>query len=104
MLVLHLEPKKTILYDLWQRFCKRAARSLLDADQPIPWVDQPLELHLKFRFYYQDYDKTRHTNVQRTQTWGIGAPVEYDVPKCSERVMGCSQEPSGRWIHTITGT
>jgi hypothetical protein len=30
--------------------------SLLDADQEIPWVDTPLEYHMKFRFYVQPYN------------------------------------------------
>merc|ERR1712113_716798 len=38
--------------------------SLLDADQDIPWPDQPLEYHLKMRFWYQDYDEAYHTNGQ----------------------------------------
>lgn len=76
--------------------------SLLDADQPIPWTDQPLEYSLKFRFWVEDYDETYHTAVRRV-TWGIASPVEYDVPKCAEGVMGCSME-NGTWIHTIHGT
>ena len=44
----------------------------------------------KFRFYYQPFNASYHTNVKRT-TWGIASPVEYDVPKCAEGVMGCSQ-------------
>ena len=82
--------------------------SLLDADQSIPWVDQPLEYRLKFRFWVQEFDESYHTNVHRT-TWGIASPTEYDVPKCKEGVPGCSKEidPSTgkeRWIHTIRGT
>jgi hypothetical protein len=85
--------------------------SLLDADQDIPWSDQPLEFHLKFRFWVQDYDaadpakggKPSHVNVGRT-TWGIASPVEYDVPKCGPEVPGCTQQPDGNWIHTIEGT
>jgi hypothetical protein len=80
--------------------------SLLDADQDIPWPDQPLEYRLKFRFWVQPYDAKYHTNVQRT-TWGIGSPVEYDVPQCAEGIPGCSQEGDGdmkRWVHTIRGT
>lgn len=77
--------------------------SLLDADQEIPWVDQPLEYHLKFRFWVQEYNSSYHTNVKRT-TWGIASPVEYDVPKCKEGMMGCSLAKDGTWIHTITGT
>ena len=57
--------------------------SLLDADQEIPWVDQPLRFQMKWRIWYQPYNASYHTNVQRTQTWGIGSPVEYDVPRCT---------------------
>jgi len=77
--------------------------SLLDADQEIPWPDQPLKYHLKMRFWYQDYNESYHTNVKRT-TWGIASPVEYDVPKCVEGMKGCSRDEDGRWIHTIRGT
>eukprot|EP00932_Pfiesteria_piscicida_P019557 SRR837773.6383.p1 GENE.SRR837773.6383~~SRR837773.6383.p1 ORF type:complete len:449 (+),score=10.76 SRR837773.6383:63-1409(+) len=78
--------------------------SLLDADQEIPWVDQPIEYHLKFRFWVQEYDPAYHTQVKRT-TWGIGSPVEYDVPQCEAGMSGCSRSPNGYgWIHTITGT
>ena len=76
--------------------------SLLDADQVIPWPDQPLEYRLKFRFWYQDYDETYHQQVYRA-TWGIASPVEYDVPKCAPDVPGCSQDEHGQWIHTIEG-
>jgi hypothetical protein len=77
--------------------------SLLDADQEIPWVDQPLEYHLKFRFWVQEYNASYHTNIERN-SWGIASPVEYDVPKCEEGMMGCSKQPDGSWVHTITGT
>jgi len=85
--------------------------SLLDADQDIPWADQPLQYHLKFRFWVQDFkesDPTKngapsHQNVKRT-TWGIASPVEYDVPKCGPSVPGCTQQPDGNWVHTIQGT
>lgn len=77
--------------------------SLLDADQEIPWVDQPLTYHLKMRFWYQDYDPSYHTNL-KGETWGIGSPVEYDVPKCAVGVEGCSKDEDGNWIHTIRGT
>lgn len=81
--------------------------SLLDADQDIPWPDQPIEYRLKFRFWVQEYDPDYHTGVHRT-TWGIGSPVEYDVPKCKDGVPGCSQEVNPatgemRWVHTIHG-
>ena len=58
--------------------------------QEIPWADQPLEYVQKFRFYYQPYNASYHTDVKRT-TWGIASPVEYDVPKCSAGITGCSQ-------------
>ncbi|CAE7469985.1 unnamed protein product [Symbiodinium pilosum] len=77
--------------------------SLLDADQAIPWPDQPLEYSLKFRFWVEDYNKSYHTSLRRV-TWGIASPVEYDVPKCAEGVMGCSKDDRGNWIHTIKGT
>ena len=85
--------------------------SLLDADQDIPWADTPLVYSLKFRIWAQPYDPKVHTNVRRT-TWGIASPVEYDVPKCEEGVVGCSRatkasggDGSGRgWVHTINGT
>jgi len=77
--------------------------SLLDADQDIPWADQPLEYVQKFRFYYQEYNASYHKSLKRT-TWGIASPVEYDVPKCEKGMMGCEQTPDGNWVHTITGT
>jgi len=85
--------------------------SLLDADQKIPWADTPLVYNLKFRIWAQPYDDKVHTTVQRT-TWGIASPVEYDVPKCAEGVVGCTRatnasggDGSGNgWVHTINGT
>jgi len=77
--------------------------SLLDADQEIPWPDQPLEYRLKFRFWVQEYNASYHVPLHRT-TWGIASPVEYDVPKCSEGMDGCSRHADGSWVHTITGT
>ena len=77
--------------------------SLLDHDQEIPWSDKPIKYRLKFRFWYQDYNASYHQNVKRT-TWGIASPVEYDVPKCSQDVPGCSyNESSKTWVHTIHG-
>lgn len=71
--------------------------SLLDADQDIPWPDQPLVYHLKFRLWFQEHDPSYHQMVYRT-TWGIASPVEYDVPRCAQgtRARDC--------VHTITGT
>ena len=78
--------------------------SLLDADQDIPWVDQPLEYHLKFRFHVQPYNASYHTQVTEPTAIGIASPVEFDIPKCDEGVMGCSRNPvDNSWLHTITG-
>jgi hypothetical protein len=86
--------------------------SLLDADQEIPWPDQPLEYHLKVRFWVQPYNRSYHTPVSHHATWGIASPVEYDVPKCGPGVPGCSAVPGSsnpngaegkEWIHTIEG-
>ena len=84
--------------------------SLLDADQDIPWPDQPLEYHLKVRFWVQPYNASYHVNVAHKATWGIASPVEYDVPKCGPGIPGCSPVPGSsningadgkEWIHTI---
>jgi hypothetical protein len=78
--------------------------SLLDSDQEIPWPDQPLEYHLKFRFWVQEYNASYHHQISRS-TWGIASPVEYDVPKCTKGMIGCSINPiDGTWMHKITGT
>ena len=73
--------------------------SLLDADQQIPWADQPLNYSHKFRFWFQEYDPTgpSHTNVLHTSCWGLGSPVEYDVPQCAPGT------PTAECVHTITG-
>ena len=82
--------------------------SLLDADQEIPWPDQPLKYHLKFRFWVQPYNASYHQNVKRL-TWGIASPVEYDVPKCDAdpAPAGCStvigKSGEKEFVHTITG-
>jgi len=70
--------------------------SLLDADQETPWPDKPLVYQHKFRFWFQEYDPSLHTEVYRT-TWGIGSPVEYDVPQCPDGT------PTADCVHTITG-
>ena len=86
--------------------------SLLDADQDIPWPDQPIEYTQKFRVWYQDWDPSFHTGIKYSHmslgdNWDVGAGpngvgAEFDVPKCSEGVAGCSLE-DGHWVHTITG-
>ena len=80
--------------------------SLLDADQQIPWADEPLVFHHKYRFWVQPYDAKVHTPVVLGETHGsallLGSPWEYDVPQCADGVAGCSLV-GGTWIHTITG-
>jgi hypothetical protein len=81
--------------------------SLLDADQEIPWPDQPLVFHHKYRFWVQPYDKYFHKELVLGESVGspllIGSPWEYDVPKCAKDVPGCSLE-DGTWVHTINGS
>jgi hypothetical protein len=81
--------------------------SLLDADQEIPWADQPLVLYNKWRFHVQPYDEQYHVPLRLGESVGsallIGSPWEYDVPKCSADVPGCSMV-DGTWIHTINGS
>lgn len=73
---------------------------LLDADQDIPWPDQPLTYYKKFRVYFQEYNASSHRQIFR-EDWGIGAGGnhdEYDVPQCA------AGTPTSRCNHTITGT
>ena len=89
--------------------------SLLDADQTIPWPDQPLKYRLKFRFWFQEYipassggDQASHASIVRGAGFDIGAGpagagAEFDVPKCAEGVVGCSRAPDGTWIYTTHG-
>ena len=78
--------------------------SLLDADQEIPWVDQPLVFYHKWRLWVQPYNESYHTPLHYGQNTDltIGSPYEYDVPKCATGVPGCAMV-DGTWIHTITG-
>jgi hypothetical protein len=81
--------------------------SLLDADQEIPWTDQPLVFHHKYRFWVQPYDEKYHHPLVLGETVGspllIGSPWEYDVPKCAPGVPGCAMV-NGTWLHTINGS
>jgi hypothetical protein len=65
-------------------------RSLLDADQEIPWADQPLVGHLKYRFWVQPYNASYHTGLSRRPNWGLGSPIEVG------RVRGASCEGQHR--------
>ena len=101
--------------------------SLLDADQEIPWPDQPLEYQIKFRFWYQDYNASYHRDVRYsggTTNWDVGAGggpgrpagAEYDVPLCNSTSQpGCKFEDyygnavpegtrNGTWVHYLEGT
>ena len=72
---------------------------LQDADQPVPWPDQPINYTLKWRFWYQEFDPAKHSTIQYSHLgagtdWSIGAGsvgagygAEYDVPKCDVGVQ-----------------
>jgi len=82
--------------------------SLLDAEQPIPWTDEPLVFHHKYRFWVQPFDPTYHTKLTLGESVGsallIGSPWEYDVPQCADGVPGCALRADGTWVHTISGS
>ena len=49
----------------------------------------------KYRFYFQEYDATRHVIVHPRTVWAIGAFIgEYDVPQCAPGTPAeqCSHE------------
>eukprot|EP00931_Biecheleriopsis_adriatica_P115974 TRINITY_DN91702_c0_g1_i1.p1 TRINITY_DN91702_c0_g1~~TRINITY_DN91702_c0_g1_i1.p1 ORF type:complete len:642 (-),score=85.73 TRINITY_DN91702_c0_g1_i1:25-1950(-) len=78
--------------------------SLLDADQEIPWTDQPLTFHHKYRFWVQPYKEAYHKRVERSSNeLLIGSPWEYDVPACDLGVPGC-ELVDGQWTHTVKGS
>ena len=64
--------------------------SLLDADQEIPWADQPLVFHHKWRVWVQPYNETYHQPIRYGGDTAllIGSLWEYDVPVCKEGVAG----------------
>ena len=73
-----------------------------DADQEIPWADQPLEYYKKFRIYFQELNASFHRQIYR-QDWGIGADqdyAEYDVVQCGPGtpVGQCTQTIEGTWM------
>jgi len=76
--------------------------TLLDAEQEIPWQDQPLVYYKKFRIYYQEYNPSFHVQIAR-HDWGIGADgdhAEYDVPKCAPGTptSECTHQIEGVWM------
>ena len=44
--------------------------SLLDEDQPIPWADQPLVFHHKYRWWVQPYVPSYHTALTLGESVG----------------------------------
>lgn len=81
--------------------------SLLDAEQEVPWADQPLVLYKKYRIYFQEFDPQRHKQIER-HDWGIGADgdhSEYDVPKCAAGtpIGKCTHQISGAWVPVPAG-
>jgi len=77
--------------------------SLLDKDQDIPWPDQPLIFHHKYRFWVQPYNASYHQGLTRQNNWGLGTPIEFDVPQCGPTVAGCTRREDGLWVHTVKG-
>ena len=60
---------------------------LLDADQEVPWMDQPLEYWFKFRMYYQPYVAAQPGKMEKsscaapqTSTDQVGGVVAGDCP------------------------
>jgi len=72
---------------------------LLDADQEIPWQDQPLEYYKKYRVYFQEYNASHHRQITRVD-WSP-TPGEYDVPSCA--ADGIPAGPHANCNHTIQG-
>ena len=78
---------------------------LLDAEQPIPWPDQPITYYMKYRLYFQEYSPPQvpgqpasHINAFDI-TWSIaGQTGEYDVPRCEPGT------PTEQCTHEISGT
>lgn len=83
--------------------CCRHGKSLLDKAQEIPWQDQPLEYHLKFRFYFEEYKKPSnafespsHQQLIRLYWQTEAHAGEYDIVQCDEGT------PSSECVQTIT--
>merc|ERR1719433_1220345 len=93
-------PTCDVRYYQGGQWCCHHMWSLLDADQEIPWADQPLVFHHKYRFWVQPYKEAYPTQVARddSATLLVGSPWEYDVPACGPGVAGC-RLVDGQWIH-----
>ena len=80
--------------------------TLLDKNQSTPWQDKKLEYQMKFRVWFKEVGAPgveEIANVEQFNWGGMATPTEYDVPKCSAGVPGCSYE-GGRWVHRMNGT
>lgn len=86
---------------------------LLDAEQTIPWPDQPLLYYKKFRIWFQEHKAAaaptapNHTQIIR-HDWGIAADgdhAEYDVIQCarSTPVPQCTHQITGTWMPVPAG-
>ena len=80
---------------------------LLDAEQAVPWPDQPLVYYKKFRVYFQPYNASLHRQVER-QDWGIAADgdrSEYDVEQCAAGTPehDCRKTITGTWMPVPAG-
>ena len=71
---------------------------LLDQDQN-PWENQTDEYHMKFRFWYQEYDPKKHQDVIRVHWQTEAMSGEYDVPKRAPDVPpeDALHQISSRW-------
>ena len=72
--------------------CCHHKNILLDKNQTQP--EHNMTYHLKFRFWFQDYNN--HKNLIRPYFQTEAYAGEYDVPKCSDRT------PPNECIHSIT--
>ncbi len=93
------------------QICCRHLSILLDKNQTKPWKEKQMSFHHKWRIYYKETsaaDSDHASPVIRDVTqfnWaGMGSPTEYDVPKCTDGVFGCSKDTNGDWVHTMNGT
>jgi hypothetical protein len=117
-LVQQHNPTCSIRTYLGGQHCCHHMVSLLDKDHEIPWDDQPLEYHLKFRFYFEEYvppkpveenkktlskslspaivEPASHQNLVRLYWMTEAYAGEYDVMKCPNGT------PSDQCVHMIT--
>jgi len=73
---------------------------LLDAEQQVPWQEQPLVIYKKYRVWFTEH-KPQHKQTIRTD-WGLGADYdksEYDVIPCAPGTprAACTMTIHGAW-------